>query len=142
MNVFAFAAVVMAVIHLVAGAQRPRVAVIVAAILWLLYAYYEHLVATGVLCDANCNIRVDLVFFFPILGLATYCAYQSYMGRPGQLKVVGTVLGVIGLFVVGLVAESFGYGDLAGVAVVSALLAIGLYAIKSRSKNQSDMTIR
>jgi hypothetical protein len=52
----------MAVIHLVAGWQRPRLAVIVSGILWLLYAVYERLVATGVLCDADCNIRVDLVF--------------------------------------------------------------------------------
>ncbi len=78
MNVFAIAAGMMAVIHLVAGWQRPRLAVIVSGILWLLYAVYERLVATGVLCDAKCNIRVDLVFFFPILGLATFCAYQSY----------------------------------------------------------------
>jgi hypothetical protein len=132
MNIFAIAAGVMAVILLVAGAQRPRLAVIVAAILWLLYAVYERLVATGVLCDADCNIRVDLVFFIPILLLATYCAYQSYMGRPGQGAVIGTVLGAIGLVVFALVAESFGYGALAGVAVVGAL-AIGLYAIKSRS---------
>jgi len=133
MNLFAIAAGMMAVIHLVAGWQRPRLAVIVSGILWLLYAVYERLVATGVLCDANCNIRVDLVFFIPILGLATYCAYQSYMGRPGQHKVIGTVLGTIGLIVFGLVAESYGYGDLAGVVVVGAL-AIGLvYAIKSRS---------
>ena len=132
MNIFAIAAGVMAVILLVAGAQRPRLAVIVAAILWLLYAVYERLVATGVLCDADCNIRVDLVFFIPILLLATYCAYQSYMGRPGQGAVIGTVLGAIGLVVFALVAESFGYGALAGVAVVGAL-AIGLYAIKSRT---------
>jgi hypothetical protein len=131
MNVFAIAAGMMAVILLVAGWQRPRLAVIVAAILWLLYAVYERLVATGVLCDANCNIRVDLVFFIPILGLATYCAYQSYMGRPGQQKVVGTVLGAIGLVVFALLAESFGYGALSGVAVVGAL-AIGVYAIKSK----------
>jgi hypothetical protein len=131
MHAFAIAAVMMAVILLVAGAQRPRLAVIVAAILWLLYAVYEHLVATGVLCDTNCNIRVDLVFFFPILGVATYCAYQSFMGRPGQSKIVGIVLGAIGLVVFMLVAESFGYGALA-LAVVGAL-AIGLYAIKSRS---------
>ena len=131
MNLFAFAAGMMAVIHLVAGWQRPRLAVIVSGILWLLYAVYERLVATGVLCDANCNIRVDLVFFFPILGLATYCAYQSYMGRPSPQKVVGTVLGVIGLVVFALVVESF-CGALAGVAVVA--LAIGVYAIKSRSK--------
>ena len=71
MNEFAIAAGMMTVIHLVAGWQRPRLAVIVSGILWLLYAVYERLVATGVLCDANCNIRVDLVFFFPILGLVT-----------------------------------------------------------------------
>ena len=130
MNVFAIAAGMMAVIHLVAGWQRPRLAVIVSGILWLLYAVYERLVATGVLCDANCNIRVDLVFFFPILGLATFCAYQSYMGRPSPQKVVGTVLGTIGVIVFALLAESF-YGALAGVAVVA--LAIGLYVIKSRS---------
>jgi hypothetical protein len=131
MNIFAIAAGMMAVIHLVAGWQRPRLAVIVSGILWLLYAVYERLVATGVLCDADCNIRVDLVFFIPILGLATFCAYQSYMGRPGQQKVVGTVLGAIGLVVFALLAESFGYSALSGVAVVGAL-AIGLYAIKSR----------
>ena len=133
MNAFAFAAAMMAVIHLVAGWQRPRLAVIVSGILWLLYAFWEHLVATGVLCDADCNIRVDLVFFFPILGLATYCAYQSYMGRPGQAKIIGTVLGIIVLFVFGLLAESYGYGTLASVVVVG-VLAIGVvYAIKSTS---------
>ena len=68
MNGFSIAAGMMAVIHLVAGWQRPGLAVIVSGILWLLYAVYEHLVATGVLCDANCSIRVDLLFLFPILG--------------------------------------------------------------------------
>ena len=99
-------------------AAIARLAVIVSGILWLLYAVYERLVATGVLCDADCNIRVDLVFFFPILGFATFCAYQSYMGRPGQLKVIGIVLGAIGLVVFALVAESFGYGALSGVVIV------------------------
>ena len=132
-ELFAIAAGMMAVIHLVAGWQRPRLAVIVSGILWLLYAVYERLVATGVLCDANCNIRVDLVFFFPILGLATFCAYQSYMGRPSPRKVVGMVLGVIGLVVFALVAESYGYGALASVVIVGAL-AFGVYAIKSRSR--------
>ena len=42
------------------------------------------------------------------------------------------VLGAIGLVVFALLAESFGYSALSGVAVVGAL-AIGLYAIKSRS---------
>ena len=78
MNLFVIAAGMMTVIHLVAGWQRPRRAVIVSGILWLLYAVWERQVATGVLCDADCNIRVDLVFFFPILALATLSAYQSY----------------------------------------------------------------
>ena len=133
MNLFVIAAGMMAIIHLVAGWQRPRLAVIVSAILWLLYAVYERLVATGVLCEADCNIRVDLVFFLPILGLATYCAYQSYMGRPGQAKIIGTVLGIIVLFVFGLLAESYGYGTLAGVVVVGALAIGVVYAIKSSS---------
>ena len=78
MNGFVIAAGMMTVIHLVAGWQRPRRAVIVSGILWLLYAVWERQVATGVLCDADCNIRVDLVFFFPILALATLSAYQAY----------------------------------------------------------------
>jgi hypothetical protein len=134
MNAFAIAAGMMAVIHLVAAAQRPRLAVIVSGILWLLYAVYEYLVATGVLCDADCNIRVDLVFFFPLLGLATFCAYQSYMGRPGQMKILGTVFGAVGLFAVALMAEGHGYGTPAYVVILGALAAGVVYAIRSRSK--------
>jgi hypothetical protein len=133
MNLFAFVAGLMAVIHLVAAAQRPRLAVIVSAILWLLYAVYEYYVAIGVLCEADCNIRVDLVFFFPILALVTFCAYRSYMGRPGQMKIIGTVLGIIGLFVFGLVLEGRGYGNLASAIVVGGLAIWVVYAIKTRS---------
>ena len=128
MIVFAIAAGIMALIHLVAGCQRPRPAVFVSGILWLLYAVYEHQVATGVLCDSDCNIRVDLVFFFPILWLITFCAYQSYRGLPGQMTVIGTVLGVIGLFVVALAMEDSGYKTLSLVPFAVAL-AIIVYAM-------------
>jgi drug/metabolite transporter (DMT)-like permease len=74
------------------------------------------------------------VFFFPILGLVTYCAYQSYMGRPSPWKAVGIVLGVIGLIVFGLVAEGYGYGALANVVTLGALVFGVVYAIKSRSR--------
>ena len=134
MNEFTIAAGMMTVIHLVAGWQRPRLAVIVSGILWLLYAVYERQVANGVLCDPDCNIRVDLVFLFPILGLVTFCAYQSYMGRPSPWKVVGIVLGVIGVVVFGLVAEGQGFGALGNVVTLGALAFGVVYAIKSRSK--------
>jgi hypothetical protein len=74
------------------------------------------------------------VFFFPILGLATFCAYQAYMGRPGQLKIIGTVLGAIALFAFALAAEGHGYGTLAHVTVVGALAIGAVYAIRSRSR--------
>ena len=83
MNLFVLVAGVMAVVLLVAGVQRPRLAVFVAAILWLVYAYYEYLIVSGVLCDEKCNIRVDVVFFFPILWIATFYAYRTYMRPPG-----------------------------------------------------------
>jgi hypothetical protein len=50
------------------------------------------------------------------------------------MKVVGTVLGVVGLVVFALVAESHGYGALAGVVQVGALVIGVVYFIKSRSK--------
>ncbi len=134
MHLFAIAAVVMALIHLVAACERPRAAVFVSGILWLLYAVYEYQVATGVLCDSDCNIRVDLVFFFPILALTTFCAYQSYEGRPGQMMVIGTVLGIIGLFAVGLVVEGFGYKNLA-LALFAGALAVIVYAITKLRPN-------
>ncbi len=133
MILFAVAAGLMVAAHVVAALQRPRLAVFVSGILWALYAYYEYLVATGVLCDANCNIRVDLVFFIPILALATFWAHQSYMGRTGPQKVVGVVLGIVGLLAFGLVAEAYGYGMFA-YAVILGVVAIGVvYAIRSRS---------
>ena len=132
MSLFVIAAAMMAVILLVAAWQRPRPAVIAAAILWLLYAVYEYYIVTGVLCDANCNIRVDLVLFFPILAIATVFAYRSYMGLPGPAKAVGMVLGIIGLIVVALLAEE--HFGLAGLAGVAGALAIGIYVVRSRSR--------
>ena len=131
MNLFVIVAGIMVMILLVFGWDRPRVAVIVAAILWLLYAIYERLVATGVLCDANCNIRVDLVLFFPILWIATYFAYRSYMRPPSRLTIVGMVLGAVGLIVCALLAAGFGYITLASAAGAGAL-AFGVYTIKSK----------
>ena len=134
MNALVIAAGMMTVIHLVAAWQRPRAAVIVSGILWLLYAVYEYLVATTG-CNGNCNIRVDLVLFIPILLLATYCAYQSYMGRPSSWRAFGVVLGVIGLVLFGLVAEGYGYGALGNVVTLGAVAFGVVYALKSRSKS-------
>ena len=131
MSLLVLVAGVLGVGLFVAGAQRPRLAVFVAAILWLLYAYYETLIANGTLCDANCNIRVDLVLFFPILGVATFLAYRAYERPPGQPTVVGWALGAIGLIIAALLAGALGYIALAW-GVGAAALAVGAYAVRSR----------
>ena len=140
MNVFVLIAVAMAVTHLVAAFKRPRPGVIASGILWCAYLTYEYLIATEVLCDKNCNIRVDLLFFIPILALVTFCAWRSYMGRPAPWKVVGGVLGAIGLVIVALIAESYDYGPLSNVVIVGCVLAYIVYVIRSRSKAKPNQT--
>jgi hypothetical protein len=39
----------------------------VAAVTWVLYACYEYLMYARVLCTGECNIRVDLLLFWPAL---------------------------------------------------------------------------
>ena len=128
MVAFAIAAGIVAVVHIVATFQRSRPAVIVSGILWLLYAYYELQVATGVLCDKNCNIRVDLVFFLPVLGLATLCAYRSFLGKPGQFLVLARIIGVVACLVLALVVES----PVLSSAACMAALGIGVYPVVRR----------
>ena len=85
MHVFAIAAGIMAVILALGAMRRPHLSLFMAATLWLLYAVWEHLVANGTLCDADCNIRVDLVFILPILAIATRYAYRSYARLPDRM---------------------------------------------------------
>ncbi len=96
---FALAAVIVAAGHLAAFSRQPRVAILMSGALWALYVVYEHQIATGVLCDSDCNIRVDLVLVAPLLAFATLCAHKSYLGQPRQALLLGAVLGAIGLLV-------------------------------------------
>ena len=115
MNLFAIAAAMMAVVHLVAGAQRPRLAVIVSAILWLLYAVLR---ASGgdrrpVRCGLQHSRRSRVLLSH--IGARNPPRLPVVHGRPDPMKVAGTVLGVIGLFVFALVAENYDYGTLSSV---------------------------
>ena len=103
MNLFAFAAAMMAVIHLVAGWQRPRLAVIVSGILWLLYAVYEPLAATGSVrwglqhsrrsCVALSHIGARNLLRLPIVHGATKPVegrrHSSRRNRPGCFRAGG-----------------------------------------------------
>ena len=88
-----------------AAGRQPRPAVIVAAVLWLLYGVYEILIGNGVLCDAKCNIRVDLLLIWPVLLVTSLLAGNSLQPWRTALK----VLGVIVLLLAVQAALTFGY---------------------------------
>lgn len=89
----------------VTAAREPRPGVIIAAIMWLLYVAYEVLIANGTLCDANCNIRVDLLLIWPLLGLVSLFGLYP----PGKWTGPGKTLARVGFGFVALVAALFLY---------------------------------
>ena len=128
---FVIAAVLITVYFVGAALQRPRPAEILAIILWAAYAVYEYYVANGTLCDPYCNIRVDLVLFFPLLGYATYLALRK---APSTGAVA--VFAVICLGVVAWATWHTGNVAVAVAASVGALI-VGVLGIKSRFSNRA-----
>lgn len=96
MYFFVFVAAVGALYFVIAAVRQPRPGRFIAAIAWLAYAAYEYFIANGVLCDANCNIRVDLLLVWPLL----FCASLFGIYGPGQWTRTGKVLGGLSLFAV------------------------------------------
>ncbi len=134
MYVFAIVGGIVAIYFVFAALRRPGHAAILAAGLWFAYAIYEYFIANGTLCDANCNIRVDLVLFFPLLGFASYLAVQKER-RPVALA----VLYALCLTVVALLAAVLGYQMAAMAAGAGALLAAiyGIVVVVSRHRARS-----
>jgi len=54
-------------------ASRRRL-VLAAALAWGLYAFYEYGMHRRWLCSGECDIRVDLILLYPVLGLASLVA--------------------------------------------------------------------
>ena len=107
---FALVAGAVALYFLVVAIQRPRPAAVLAVFLWAAYAVYEFYIANGTLCDAKCNIRVDLLVVWPVLGIASYLAANM----PGQRSGVRKVLGVIAFIILVLVVAPLVYIALFG----------------------------
>ncbi len=62
--------------------RRRRRAALVAALAWLAYFPYELGMKLRVLCSGECNIRVDLLLFYPILlGLTVWAIVATGRGR-------------------------------------------------------------
>lgn len=100
MYFFVFVAAAVALYFASLAWRRPRPGMIVAAIVWLLYALYEYFIANGTLCDANCNIRVDLTLVWPLVWIATLFGIYA----PGQWTVAGKVFGGLCIFLLASMA--------------------------------------
>ncbi|HEX2843258.1 hypothetical protein [Hyphomicrobium sp.] len=93
MYFFVFVAAAAALYFAVAAWRQPRLGVFVAAAAWLLYAVYEHFIANGTLCDANCNIRVDLLLIWPLVCIASLFGIYA----PGQWPRAAKVFAGLGV---------------------------------------------
>lgn len=62
--------------------RRRRPAALVAALAWLAYFPYEQAMKWRILCSGECNIRVDLLLFYPLLLLLSVLALVSVFRGP------------------------------------------------------------
>lgn len=56
--------------------RRP--VALVAALAWLAYFPYEQAMKLRILCSGECNIRVDLLLFYPVLALVSVLALVGF----------------------------------------------------------------
>ena len=64
---YPWAAIGVAAVFAVLHVRRHRWLLAVTAGAWLLYGLYEYLIHFQILCEAECNIRVDLLLIYPVL---------------------------------------------------------------------------
>ena len=73
-----FLALVLAVVFGMLYFRCRRRVVLVATLAWLAYFPYEQAMKLRILCSGECNIRVDLLLFYPILTLLTIWAIIAF----------------------------------------------------------------
>jgi hypothetical protein len=73
-----FLALVPAALFAVLFVRCRRPVAGVAALAWLAYFPYEQAMKQRILCSGECNIRVDLVLFYPLLALVSALAVVAY----------------------------------------------------------------
>lgn len=73
-----FLALVLAVVYGVLYYWCKRPIVLVAALAWLAYFPYEQAMKLRILCSGECNIRVDLLLFYPLLALFSVWAIIAF----------------------------------------------------------------
>ena len=65
-----------------AWSKRRGAALMMAALAWLAYAAYEQAMQWRLLCSGECNIRVDLLLFYPLLFALSVAGVAAWRRRP------------------------------------------------------------
>ena len=73
-----FLALILAALFGLLYFRSKRLVVLVAALAWLAYFPYERAMKLRILCTGECNIRVDLLLFYPILAVLSVLAIVAY----------------------------------------------------------------
>lgn len=73
-----FLALVPAAVFAVLYMRCRRPVALLAALAWLAYFPYEQAMKLRILCSGECNIRVDLLLFYPLLMLLSVLALVAY----------------------------------------------------------------
>lgn len=61
-----------------------RAGILVAALAWLAYFAYELGISLRILCTGECNIRVDLLVFYPLLLALSVWAVVTILRASGR----------------------------------------------------------
>lgn len=73
-----FLALFPAIIFAFMFVKRKRGIILAASLAWLAYFPYEQAMKLRILCSGECNIRVDLLLFYPLLAFISVLAIIAY----------------------------------------------------------------
>lgn len=77
--IFIFIAPVIGILFLRLFVETKRKFILVAGVIWLLYAVYETSIYLRLICSGECNIRVDLLVIYPVLVVASLVTVILYL---------------------------------------------------------------
>lgn len=82
-----FLALVPAAIFVIMYLRRRRPSALLASLAWFAYFPYEQAMKLRILCSGECNIRVDLLLFYPLLAVFSALAIAAYFkAKRGQRR--------------------------------------------------------
>ena len=87
--IFPFGAALIGALYVRLFLKRKTITSAIAGVLWIVYAIYEDLMYSRVLCTGECNIRLDLLLILPVLLAFSLLATMRYYRKPRPTDMAG-----------------------------------------------------